>query len=59
VIKAGGTVNFSVYRGLDPCLNPQDRVEVVQFPNEGVLPVICGVQPHFVNDHMYGFVRVS
>jgi hypothetical protein len=48
-----------IYRGLDPSLNPQDRVEVVHFPNKGVYLVICGVQPHFVNDQVYGFVRVS
>jgi hypothetical protein len=47
-----------VYRGLDPSLNPQDRVEVVVFPKPGRYLVICGVQPHFVNDNMYGFVRV-
>jgi hypothetical protein len=47
-----------VYRGLDPSLHPQDRVEVVVFPKPGRYLVICGVQPHFVDDDMYGFVRV-
>jgi hypothetical protein len=47
-----------VYRGLDPSLLPQDRVEMVQFANPGLYLVICGVQPHFVNDDMYGFVNV-
>ena len=50
--------NNRVYRGLDPSLQPQDRVEVVHFANDGVYLVICGVQPHFVNDHMFGYVRV-
>lgn len=48
-----------VYRGLDPSLFPQDRVEVVQFPNPGRYLVICGVRPHFVNDGMFGFVKVN
>lgn len=64
-----------VYRGLDPSavrgVAPgtasgtlvstvvQDRVEVVQFPNPGTFLVICGVRPHFVNDGMYGFVKVN
>jgi plastocyanin len=48
-----------IYRGLDPSRFPQDRVEVVQFPNRGTYLVICGVRPHFVTDHMFGFVRVN
>ena len=48
-----------VYRGLDPRLQPQDRVEVVRFPNPGTYLVICGVRPHFVNDKMHGFVKVN
>ena len=48
-----------IYRGLDPSRFPQDRVEVVQFPNPGMFLVICGVFPHFVNDRMYGFVKVN
>ena len=47
-----------VYRGLDPSLDPQERVDGVQFPNRGLYLVICGVQPHFVNDYMFGYVRV-
>lgn len=47
-----------VYRGLDPSLFPQDRLEVVQFGAPGTYLVICGVQPHFVNDGMFGFVKV-
>ncbi len=61
-----------VYRGIDPRILPllnivpqtmpptmlQDRVEVVVFPNPGRHLVICGVVPHFVNDGMFGFVRV-
>ena len=47
-----------VYRGLDPSLFPQDRVEVVQFDSPGTYLVICGVLPHFATDGMYGFVKV-
>jgi plastocyanin len=50
--------NRRIYRGLDPSLQDRDRVEVVQFANPGTFLVICGVQPHFVNDNMFGFVRV-
>jgi plastocyanin len=49
--------NKRIYRGLDPSLQPQDRVEVVHFANPGTYLVICGVLPHF-NDGMFGFVRV-
>jgi plastocyanin len=48
-----------VYRGLDPSLFPQDRIEVVQFPQQGNYLVICGVLPHFAVDGMYGFVKVN
>jgi hypothetical protein len=49
-----------VYRGIDPNLTttPRDRVEVVHFAEPGVYLVICGVVSHFVNDQMYGYVRV-
>jgi len=56
-----------IYRGQDPSrqallqgppVSTQDRVEVLFFPKPGRYLVICGVQPHFVNDHMFGFVRV-
>lgn len=46
-----------IYRGLDPSLQPSDRVEVVNFPEPGTYLVICGVLPHFA-EGMYGFVRV-
>ena len=49
--------NNRIYRGLDPSLLPQDRVEVVQFDEPGLYLVICGVLPHF-REGMYGFVRV-
>jgi hypothetical protein len=62
-----------IYRGQDPSLQPlerasslkptpeflQDRVEVVWFPKPGTYLVICGVQGHFVNDDMFGFVKVK
>ena len=47
-----------VYGGLDPSTQPRERSEVVNFHAEGKYLVICGVQPHFVNDRMYGWVRV-
>ena len=47
-----------VYRGLDPSLQPRDRVEVVTFAQPGRYLVICAVRPHFVDDGMYGFVTV-
>jgi len=49
--------NGRVYNGLDPSLQPRDRVEVVQFDKPGLYFVICGVLPHF-QEGMYGFVRV-
>ena len=48
--------NGRVYRGLDPSLQPQDRVEVVHFATPGRYLVICGVLPHFVLDGMSGYV---
>jgi hypothetical protein len=47
-----------VYFGADPRTLPQDRVEVVQFGDPGRYLVICAVRPHFVNDQMYGWVKV-
>lgn len=41
-----------------PTLPLHDRVEVVQFSRTGRHLVICGVLPHFVNDQMYGWVKV-
>ena len=32
-----------IYRGLDPRLQPQDRVETVTFHNKGVHLVVCGL----------------
>jgi plastocyanin len=46
-----------VFRGLSPIGAPQDRVEVVQFPNPGLYLVICAVSVHF-RDGMIGWVRV-
>lgn len=51
-----------VFKGITP-IGPTgipnlDRVEVVQFPDRGLYLVICAVRPHFVNDKMYGWVRV-
>jgi plastocyanin len=46
-----------IYRGLDPSMQPVDRVEVVHFPEPGRYLVICAVLPHF-NQAMYGYVRV-
>ena len=59
----GGIINDAnnrIYRGPDPNLpeNPRDRVEVVRFSKLGTYLVICGVRNHFVNDGMFGFVRV-
>lgn len=50
--------NRRIYRGLDPSTQTQDRVETVVFDRPGIYLVICAVRPHFVNDGMYGFVRV-
>ena len=47
-----------LYRGLDPSLHPRDCIEAVTFPQPGLYLVICGIHDHFVNDRMYGFVRV-
>ena len=50
--------NQRIYRGLDPSTQSQDRVEVIHFDRPGIFLVICAVRPHFVNDRMYGYVRV-
>jgi len=47
-----------VYGGLDPSTQPRERTEVVNFHAEGKYLVICGVQSHFVDNNMYGWVRV-
>jgi hypothetical protein len=49
--------NRRVYRGLDPSLQPLDRVEVVHFPQPGTYLVACGVLPHF-RQEMWGFIHV-
>jgi plastocyanin len=61
----GGIINLPddrIYRGWDPNPVPntfeRDRVEVVHFANPGTYLVICGVRNHFVDDGMFGFVRV-
>lgn len=46
-----------IYRGLDPSLLNQDRVEVVRLDAPGVYLVICGVLPHFL-DGMIGYIHV-
>jgi|RhiMethySRZTD1v2_1073278.scaffolds.fasta_scaffold208355_2 plastocyanin len=63
--NGGGIINDPtdrIYRGWDPNLVPntfeRDRVEVVHFANPGTYLVICGVRNHFVDDNMYGFVKV-
>lgn len=48
-----------IFRGLDPRLQSQDRVESVTFNKPGTYLVICAVHPHFVNDDMFGFVKVT
>lgn len=47
-----------IYMGQDPSLVARDRVETVNFANPGTYLVICGILPHFVNDSMYGWVKV-
>ena len=67
--NAGGVLSDStrrIYRG--PChvstaIPPagaarRDGVEVVQFSKPGTYLVICARTNHFVNDGMFGFVRV-
>lgn len=45
-----------LYRGLDPRLNPVDRIEVVHFHEPGTYLMACGVLPHF--HEMYGYIKV-
>jgi plastocyanin len=49
--------NNRIYRGNDPRLLPQDRVEVITFADKGTYLVVCAVVPHFA-DRMQGFVKV-
>lgn len=46
-----------IYRGLDPSMLPQDRVEVVHLEAPGVYLVVCGVLPHFL-EGMMGYIQV-
>lgn len=48
-----------IFRGVDPRAVSQDRVESVTFDKPGTYLVICAVHPHFVNDRMFGFVKVT
>ena len=48
-----------IFRGVDPRTVSQDRVESVTFNKPGTYLVICAVFPHFVNDGMFGFVKVT
>jgi plastocyanin len=50
--------NNRIFRGTDPRPLLQDRVESVTFHKPGTYLVICAVHPHFVNDGMFGFVKV-
>ena len=47
-----------LFRGVSPLTVPQDRVEVVHFSKRGLYLVVCLVSPHFINDKMWGWVRV-
>jgi hypothetical protein len=52
-----------IYRGLDPSLQPQDRVEAVHLLDPGTYLVICGVKDHFegtpTQDPMFGYITVK
>ncbi|MBF6024577.1 hypothetical protein [Lysobacter niastensis] len=50
--------NGRIYRGLDPTLQPIDRIEAVRFDDPGTFLVICGIVPHFTGG-MYGYVVVQ
>jgi plastocyanin len=47
-----------LYRGLNPIGESQDRVEAVHFGKAGQYLVMCLVSVHFLNDKMFGWVRV-
>ena len=58
---AGGILSHSdgrIYRGAFLNLVRRDGVEVMQFSKPGKYLVICARKNHFVNDGMFGFVRV-
>jgi hypothetical protein len=58
---AGGILSDSnnrIYRGAFLNLVRRDGVEVVKFSEPGTYLVICARKNHFVNDGMFGFVKV-
>ncbi len=59
-LYAGPDPSTFAWTPMAPSTNPvlRDRVEVVQFSHVGRHLVICGVQPHFAIDNMFGWVRV-
>jgi len=60
VPSAGGILsdaNRRIYRG-PTFTGRRDGVEVVHFSKPGTYLVICARKDHFVNDGMFGFVRV-
>jgi plastocyanin len=60
ITAAGGVIDDPdkrIYRGNSFAVG-NDRVEVVQFSKPGTYLVICARFNHFVNSHMFGFVKV-
>jgi plastocyanin len=58
----GGFIEDSlnrIFRGVNPQGLSQDRVESVTFHKPGTYLVICGIKAHFMNDGMFGFVKVQ
>ena len=58
---AGGVISDStnrIYRG-QCSTGRRDGVEVVKFSKPGTYLVICARKNHFVNDGMFGFVKVT
>ena len=65
ITMGGGVINDTVdrlYRGwnvfLIPGTAPRERVESVTFSEPGTYLVICAIKNHFVDDKMFGYVRV-
>lgn len=65
ITTAGGVIKDPtnrIYRGWNainiPGTQPRERVDVVQFSKPGTYLVICALRNHFVDDKMFGFVRV-
>ena len=65
ITTAGGVINDTVdrlYRGWNalniPGAQPRERVESVTFSAPGTYLVICALKNHFVDDKMFGYVRV-